>query len=368
MRDALPNTPAVSVIIPNYNHQRFLRKRIETVLRQTYQDFELILLDDCSTDDSRALLWQYASDPRVRLEFNEVNSGSTFKQWNKGVRLARGKYVWIAESDDYADEKLLERLVSSLDANPEVAFAYCRSWRVLNEDGNLRGFADSYVDPSHPRWQSDFCVDGYEECANYFTRSTPVPNTSAVIFRRSLYERVGGADEKLRICGDWKLWAAMAFTGKVSYVSEPLNYYRAHDATVTNAIWGKRHRSLDVRYAEERLKVAKWILDRVTPNEATLQKAYRDHSRQVVPIIVSPRVPFRSKRAIIRLIMDFDPQKRMARAALREAPAALWGNVTWGIRNYAWHPILNRTRAMRHSMGLNHRNIHALLNRNAKKG
>ena len=102
--------PTVSVIVPNYNHARFLPQRIESILRQTYQDFELILLDDCSTDDSRAVLSQYASEPRVRIQFNEVNSGSTFRQWNKGVRLARGKYVWIAESDDYADERLLERL------------------------------------------------------------------------------------------------------------------------------------------------------------------------------------------------------------------------------------------------------------------
>ena len=88
---------------------------------------------------------------------------------------------------------------------------------------------------------------------------------------------------------------------------------------------------------------------------------------QVVPIIVSPRVPFRSKRAIIRLIMEFDPQRRMARAALREAPAALWGNIAWGIRNYAWHPILNWTRAARHGVGLNHDNVHALLKRNPKR-
>src|SRR5579864_2284139 len=106
--------PTVSVVVPNYNHARFLPERIESILRQTYQDFELILLDDRSTDDSRAILSQYGGDPRVTIEFNDVNSGSTFKQWNKGVRLARGRYIWIAESDDYADDRLLERLVAAL--------------------------------------------------------------------------------------------------------------------------------------------------------------------------------------------------------------------------------------------------------------
>ena len=128
-------SPKVSVIVPNFNHARFLRKRIDSVLRQTYQDFELILLDDCSTDESRSILSDYAGDPRVRIDFNEKNSGSTFKQWNKGVRLARGEYVWIAESDDYAGERLLEKLVAILATEPTVTLAYCRSNRILENEG-----------------------------------------------------------------------------------------------------------------------------------------------------------------------------------------------------------------------------------------
>src|SRR5260370_24418527 len=113
----------VSIIVPNYNHGRFLRRRIETILTQTFQDLELILLDDCSTDDSRTILKHYASSPCVRIEFNEVNSGSAFKQWNKGVRLATGKYVWIAESDHYADPQFLERLVPLLASHPQLILA-----------------------------------------------------------------------------------------------------------------------------------------------------------------------------------------------------------------------------------------------------
>src|ERR1039457_1590707 len=111
--------PKVSIVVPNYNHARFLPHRLDSVLGQTFQDFELILLDDCSTDESRSILSQYGGDPRVRIEFNVVNSGSTFKQWNKGVRLAREEYVWIAESDDYADERLLEKLVVRLEIGRE---------------------------------------------------------------------------------------------------------------------------------------------------------------------------------------------------------------------------------------------------------
>src|SRR5215469_11117237 len=220
--------PMVSVVVPNYNHAKYLRQRIESVLQQTYQDFELILLDDCSTDNSCEVLERFAGDERVRMEFNQKNSGTPFKQWNKGVRLAQGKYVWIAESDDNADSRFLERMVAILDEQPEVTFAYCRSWEV-REDGEPRGFADAYLEPwDSEHWKSDFVVDGRDECRRFFVVATPVPNASAVLFRKRAYEEVGGADETLRLCGDYKLWASLTLRGKIAYSAEPLNYYRAH--------------------------------------------------------------------------------------------------------------------------------------------
>lgn len=94
----------VSVILPNYNHVVYLKERIESILNQTYQNFELILLDDCSADNSCDILNAYKEHPKVSaLMLNEKNTGNTFLQWDRGIRLAKGKYVWIAESDDTAD-------------------------------------------------------------------------------------------------------------------------------------------------------------------------------------------------------------------------------------------------------------------------
>lgn len=91
----------VSIIIPNYNHAAFLQQRLNSVFQQTYQNFEVILLDDASTDASVAILNEYKDHPKVsHLVINERNSGSPFKQWQKGIALAKGEYVWIAESDD----------------------------------------------------------------------------------------------------------------------------------------------------------------------------------------------------------------------------------------------------------------------------
>jgi hypothetical protein len=243
---------------------------MESVLGQTYQDFEVILLDDCSTDDSRAILSEYAADPRVRLEFNEKNSGSTFKQWNKGVRLARGKYVWLAESDDYADERLLEKLVPLLDAEPLTVLAYCRSWRVL-ADGQIIGLLDCpYTDLDPRRWTADFWADGREECQNYLVQRNIIPNASAVLFRREVYVRVGGADESMVLCGDWKLWAAMALTGRIAYLAEPLNYFRFHDTSIR--LKSQRLGAAPIEY----LEVIRWILQRVTPSDAVRRKYSED--------------------------------------------------------------------------------------------
>jgi glycosyltransferase involved in cell wall biosynthesis len=307
--------PKVSVIIPNYNHARFLQRRIDSVLAQNLQDFELILLDDCSTDDSRSILSSYAGDPRVRIEFNALNSGSPFKQWNKGVSRARGKYVWIAESDDYADERLLERLVAALEADNEVAFAYCLSWGV-NAENLPDGFADRYLRHlSIDRWRSDFVVDGREECRNFFVRTNPVPNASAVVFQKAVYEAVGGADETFRVCGDWKLWTAMALTGKVAYLGEPLNYFRFHDASVRNQT------ELTTRVVPEHLQVTRWVLDRITVTDAVLEEICEEKADLWVPALMSIHVPLRLKLTIVENVRAIDDHP--VRRALRPLLATL---------------------------------------------
>ena len=102
----------VTVIIPNFNHARFLDERIRSVLNQTYQDFEVMILDDCSTDNSLEVINRYKNHPKVtQIVVNEQNSGSPFKQWQKGISMAKGELIWIAESDDSCEPTFLETLV-----------------------------------------------------------------------------------------------------------------------------------------------------------------------------------------------------------------------------------------------------------------
>ncbi len=100
----MDKTPLVSIIIPNFNHSRFLRERLESVFNQTFEDFEVILLDDASTDSSVEILEEYAKDPRVsHLVVNKENSGSPFRQWQRGIELSQGKYCLLYTSPSPRD-------------------------------------------------------------------------------------------------------------------------------------------------------------------------------------------------------------------------------------------------------------------------
>ena len=121
--------PRVSVVIPNYNHAPYLRERINSVLSQDYSNYEVIILDDCSSDNSREVIEGYWQNPHVsQILFNETNTGNTFIQWERGICAARGEYIWMAESDDVASPDFLSTLVPLLEADDQrvVAFSHSR--------------------------------------------------------------------------------------------------------------------------------------------------------------------------------------------------------------------------------------------------
>ena len=265
--------------------------------------------------------------------------------------LARGEYVWVAESDDYADSRFLERLVGVLNSEPRAAFAYCRSWRVSADD-RLDGFADSYL-PDPQRWTEDHSADGHDACRKYFMPNNMVPNASSVLFRKAIYERVGRVDDALRISGDWKLWAGMALTGTVAYLSEPLNYYRQHD----NCVRGRD--PLRVAEAQESLQVIRWIQDQITMTDSMRAKSCEILTGLWLPPVLNGHVPLERRWAILRSAMAIDPRAlpRLVRPAFR----ALIDVIRDTVRVWLWHPVLNATRPVRHALGLRQQSVRPTL-------
>ena len=171
----------------------------------------------------------------VRFVLNESNSGSPFRQWLKGIDLARGDLVWIAESDDTCRPELLERLVARFD-DPDVMLAYCQS-AMIGPDG--RPFAADYLaateDLSPVRWRYPYCVPGHEEVERALSQRNTIPNASAVLFRKPARIEERADLETLRLSGDWLFYAMRIRRGKIAYVPEPLNGHRHHGGTVRSA-------------------------------------------------------------------------------------------------------------------------------------
>jgi len=226
----------VSVIVPNYRHARFLDERLRSIFDQTLRPHEIIFLDDASPDDSVEVARRLAPLAPVPMQImeSEQNSGSTFRQWLKGLTVATGDLIWIAESDDWAHLRFLERIVPEF-YDPDVVLAYCQS-AIIGPGGEK--WADNFLahtdDISITRWRGRYSVPGIQEAELALSQKNTIPNASAVVFRRP--ELLDFEEElaNLQFAGDWFFYAMLIRTGKIAYLPEVLNFYRRHEETVTH--------------------------------------------------------------------------------------------------------------------------------------
>ncbi|MBU3084788.1 glycosyltransferase family 2 protein [Acinetobacter seifertii] len=237
-------SPLVSVVVPSYNHEKFLKERIDSIINQTFQDFELIILDDLSPDNSRDIIESYRTHPKVsNIVYNEINSGSTFFQWNKAVlELAKGEFIWIAESDDVAEITFLEKLVPILQENKNVVISYCQSSK-MNSDGEITGNWLEYTNVLKygEMFNQSFILDGEKYIENFLIYRNTIPNASAILFRKQIYIEIGGAQVGLRTNGDWDLWLKFLMLGDVYYHREELNKFRYHASSVIARATKNKH-------------------------------------------------------------------------------------------------------------------------------
>ena len=225
--------PKVSIIVPNYNYALYLPKRMESILGQTFSDYEVILLDDCSTDGSQKYLEQYAGTPKVsHIVINAKNTGNPFSQWEKGIALAKGEYIWIAESDDYADSTFLEKMTRLLDDNPDAGYAMCGS-HLIDSDGNP-------IDDDYDKWPTKetkkpfaYKYDSEEYIKHFLLWYNAAYNASMIVFRKKLLGSIDMDFQATRYCGDWLFWIKLAEISNVIVLHERLNYFRRHPKSVT---------------------------------------------------------------------------------------------------------------------------------------
>lgn len=246
--------PLVSVIVPNYCHAKYLDQRIQSILTQTYKNFELIILDDCSPDNgaSIAVIEEYRSNPHVsQIIYNKKNSGSTFKQWRKGFELAKGELIWIAESDDYCEPTYLETLVQNIESHNNASFCFCIS-QFVTEDGTFL-----HCWPILDKNTSVYFIKSDEFLREYMAKGTAVVNASAVLFKKDIALGIDRYYEEFKAAGDSMFWVEMAEQGDVICVNSPHNYFRQHD---TNKVSPLKMRQ-GITYTERHL-IYRYMCDR----------------------------------------------------------------------------------------------------------
>ena len=216
--------PVVSVIVAAYNASRTVGETIRSVLAQTRQDFEIVVIDDGSTDDTASILAHWTTDPRIRLHRQE-NAGPAAAR-NAGIALARGDYVSMLDSDDLWLPCYLERMVQALQESPESGFAYTDAWALEQASGRIRrATAMSRQHPPERTLPATAFLEALIQRNFIF---------NAVTVRRGVLERVGGYDPKIPQAEDYELWLRCCAAGYSGVrVPGPLAIYRVHDGSLS---------------------------------------------------------------------------------------------------------------------------------------
>jgi glycosyltransferase involved in cell wall biosynthesis len=195
----------VSVIIPTYNRAHLVGRAIRSVLAQTYEDWECIMVDDCSTDDTEAVVKGF-SDPRIRYVRREKNGGGSAAR-NTGIREARGKYLAFLDSDDEWRTQKLEKQIHIFEASDlsNVGLVYCGASMIY----------DRWVEVHRPRCRGNTAYRA-------LLKSDPIGSTSRVMIERRVLLEVGGFDEALPARQDHDLWLRIAEYYQVDFSPECL--------------------------------------------------------------------------------------------------------------------------------------------------
>ena len=245
-QNKLPQKVSVSAVIPNYNYKRFLYQRLYSILSQGIKLKEIIILDDCSTDGSKEEIDKIVEELKdiipIKSVYNETNSGSAFKQWQKGFELAQGDYVWIAEADDYCSKKLLTKLTKPIIKNPDIIISYANT-AFIDTVGNImvKSIIPQIDIMQTGHWDNDYINDGKDEFNNYTYLNCTIANVSSTIIKNNNYQKYFKMSGKYKQCGDWLLYANIMQLGKVAYTKDVLNFYRVHGDNVSSVTKKEAH-------------------------------------------------------------------------------------------------------------------------------
>lgn len=263
------NLLKISVVVPNYNYEKFLYQRLYSILSQNYKIFELIILDDCSKDNSKemidAICSKLKSHVKIRAVYNDTNSGSAFKQWKKGMSLATGDYVWIAEADDYCENNLLRTLVKPILKDNNIMISYCDT-AFIDVFGNitLKSIKPEIDIQKSGHWNKSYINNGIDEIKNYSYLNCTIANVSSAIIKNGDYEEYLKMSGEFKQAGDWLFYVNLISNGDIAYSNKILNYYRVHGNNVSSTMNHQKH--IDEINKIHKYYIEKFDLDKTHKN------------------------------------------------------------------------------------------------------
>lgn len=265
--------PAVSVIVPFYNHELYVDERMRSILSQSIKDIEIILLDDFSTDQTVEKIKPYLKDSRIRLLQNEQNSGSPFKQWAKGVAESQGDIIWIAEGDDSCDANFLSTLMPYFD-DQMVKIASART-EIMDESGQANPQAlMHYLEMACPgKFQQSYILDGFTEVNQQLGAMCTLVNASGLLIRRSSFGENLYKAQQFKMCGDWLIYLECLLGGKIAYDVNTRNLFRRHTSSQVHNMEGTPV------YFSERYAITEYVLQNYVVSKQIVEKAFEaiDH-------------------------------------------------------------------------------------------
>ena len=219
--------PLVSFVVPCYNYAHLLPQCIHSILGQTYKEFEILIMDNCSPDNTPEVAASF-NDPRVKHIRNEVNLGHV-RNFNKGITMAQGKYVWLISPDDWLrSPDVLQRYVELMEKNPGVGYVFCRSLEVRgSQQPKEIGIA---------QWTSCGPEDRIWEGPNFVLRllQNNCVVLSAAMVRKECYDKLGLFSLEMPHANDVYLFFVLALHYQVAYMAEPMVFVRIHETSLTS--------------------------------------------------------------------------------------------------------------------------------------
>ena len=304
----MANGPQISVVILTYNAANYLAASIGSALAQTFTDFELLILDNASTDETPQVVAQF-NDPRIQYHRNERNLGFAGNA-NVGLKRARGQYITYLGADDIWNERFLARCIDLLRRNSSLALVHT---------------AATWIDPSGAPFGAN--PPGW-------SAQTPGPAAflhalrygftfAAMVMRIDLLRRVGPIDESWKGLADSWIFLKLCLAGDVGYIADPLVLYRVHDQSISLAMYS------DGSYAREHLRVVREAFDWPCAVAAGLQRYRRRGLRDVARDAIRPLHLRRLSSTRRQFLQSFG-------RIVKEAPGVLllpevWARVAFGM-------------------------------------